>query len=575
MEPSSADRLPPLDATADFAEERDRRILEILDDMLAAVRAGREIDVDAMTASTPELADEVRQLWAAAVLAENLVLPGQTSSSNGAAGVPLPANKIALPPRQFGDYELLEEIGRGGMGVVYKARQISLGRIVAIKMILRGELASASEIARFRAEARSAARLDHPNIVPVYEVGEVDGQPYFSMKLVEGTTLSRRIAEGPLSSRDAATMLLPVCQAIAAAHQQGVLHRDLKPSNILIDADGRPMLTDFGLAKRIESTGNITRTGAIVGTPSYMAPEQAAGRRGEVGRASDVYGLGAVLYHALTGRPPFQAPTPVDTILLVLEQDPLPIRLLNPSVDADLEMIAMKCLQKPPDLRYPSAVELADDLSAYLASEPIAARSGSMRQLLSRMLRETHHAPVLENWGLLWMCNGLVIIVLCFITNVMQWRGVTSHLPYLAVWNIGFWTWAAVFWSLRHRSGPITFVERQIAHVWGASMVANTLLFVVEMQLRLPTLTLVPLLGVVSGAVFTVKAAILSGLFYIPAAILFLSVPVLAALPDLGFPNIAISLSGLLSGLSFFLPGLKYYRQRHSSPRRETANADL
>src|SRR5207248_4165516 len=245
--------------------------------------------------------------------------------------------------------------------VVFKARQRSLDRVVAVKMILRGNLASNSDLARFRAEAESAARLDHPNIVKVYEVGDHDGQAYFSMQYVEGTTLADLLKQrGPLPPREAVQYMVAICRAVYRAHENGILHRDLKPSNVLIDRDGRPHVTDFGLAKRVEADFSLTRSGAIVGTPSYMAPEQAAGSRGVLSPATDVYSLGTILYESLTGRPPFQAASAVDTIMLVLEQEPLSPRLLNSKLDRDLELICLKCLQKPPDLRYASAAELAD-----------------------------------------------------------------------------------------------------------------------------------------------------------------------------------------------------------------------
>jgi hypothetical protein len=247
----------------------------------------------------------------------------------------------------------------------------------------------------------------------------------------------------------------------------------------------------------------------------------------------------------------------VDTVLLVLEQDPLPPRLVNPKADRDLEMIALRCLQKPPDLRYPSAAALAADLEAYLAGEPISARSGAFSQVLARMFRETHHATVLENWGLLWMWHSLALVVLCLITNAFKWQRIDSPGPYLALWTVGIGAWAAIFWALRRRTGPVTFVERQIAHVWAGSMIAIALLFIVEMQLGLPVLTLSPVIALISGMTFVVKAGILTGAFYAQAAALFLTAGIMCLLPDVG-----ITIFGLVSAACFFIPGLKYHRQR-------------
>ena len=293
-----------------------------------------------------------------------------------------------------------------------------------------------------------------------------------------------------------------------------MLHRDLKPSNILIDLEGRPHVSDFGLAKRIDADASLTRSGAILGTPSYMAPEQAAANRGPIGPASDVYSLGAILYQMLTGRPPFQAASPVDTVLLVLEQDPVPPRALNPRVDPDLEMIALKCLQKPTELRYPDAAALADDLDAFLAGEPVSARSTSLRALATRLLGETHHATVLENWGSLWMYHSIAMIVFFGLTNWLLWRESSRRWPYVLLFTVGLGAWAAVFWALRRRGGPVTFVERQLAHVWGSGVIGINLIFLVEWLLGLPVLTLAPMFAVTNGMLFLIKGGILSGEFY-------------------------------------------------------------
>jgi serine/threonine-protein kinase len=326
---------------------------------------------------------------------------------------------------------------------------------------------------------------------------------------------------------------------------------------VLLDHEGQPHVTDFGLAKRVAGGNSLTRSGTIVGTPSYMAPEQITGSRGALSPASDVYSLGVILYETLTGRPPFQAASPVDTLMLVLEQDPVPPRLLNPLVNRDLEMICLKCLQKSPELRYATAQGLADDLRAFLNGEPISARPSGLRQFVGRMLRETHHAPVLENWGLLWMWHSLIILLLCVVTNWMAWQGVQGHLPYLALWSVGLVAWGATFWALRRRGGPVTFVERQFAHLWAAGVSASIALFVVEWLIGLRVLTLSPVLAVFAGMVFLGKAGILSGEFYLWAGAMFVTAGLMAL-----FAPIGLVLFGVVSAASFFFPGLKYHRQR-------------
>jgi len=282
--------------------------------------------------------------------------------------------------RVIGDYELIEEIARGGMGVVFKARQKNLDRLVALKMIRAGWLARSPELARFRAEARAVAGLQHPNIVAIHEVGEHDGQPFFSMEFVAGRTLDEIVREQPLTATRAARYLQQVAEAIQHAHERGVLHRDLKPSNVLIDAEDRPRVTDFGLAKRLEGDPSLTLTGQVLGSPSFMPPEQASSRHGKIGTASDVYSLGALLYHALTGRPPFVGDTIAATLRLVVEAEPVAPRVLLPTLPQDLETICLKCLSKESSRRYQTARELAEDLAHFLRKEPICARPASVAE---------------------------------------------------------------------------------------------------------------------------------------------------------------------------------------------------
>ncbi|HUG17586.1 MAG TPA: serine/threonine-protein kinase [Planctomycetaceae bacterium] len=540
-------------------EDRDERLSDLVEQALGAIHRGEEPNLADLTKGHPDLEQELRELLATARLAEEL---GQATDPETMVTVSR-ATQFNEPPSAVGDYKLLEELGRGGMGIVYKARQQTLGREVALKMLLIGAAAGQQERARFRQEAEAAARLDHSAIVPVHEVGEYEGQMYFSMKYISGTNLAKRLQTGPLEPIEAVKLMIPICQGVAEAHRHDILHRDLKPSNILIDEQGKPYITDFGLAKQLSSIGDpLTETGAIIGTPGYLSPEQASAGQLEVGKSSDVYSLGAILYSLLTGRPPFQGVTPVQTILMVSEQEAVPPRALNPNVDPDLQLIVMKCLQKPQDLRYRSVNDLERDLQAWLDHDPISARSSRFRDVLNRAFRESQHAVVLESWGLLWMWHALVLLGLCVATNVLQLTGVVSRIPYVLLWTIGLGFWAGIFWNLRRRSGPITSIERQVAHVWAGSIAASSCLFAVEAVLELPVLSLSPVLGLISGTVFMAKAGMLSGQFYLQSGALFLVGIVMAWIPQTELPQLGILLFGVVSAICFFVPGWQYHRQR-------------
>ncbi len=339
-------------------------------------------------------------------------------------------------PNSFGEYDLLEEIACGGMGVVYRARQRSLNRIVAIKLLLFGAHATPDAIKRFRAEAVAAAALQHPNIVAVHEVGVHDGQHFIVMDYVEGQSLAARIQGEPLPARSAARYLRLIAEAIHFAHERGILHRDLKPSNILIDAGDQPRVTDFGLAKRIGvpptggpgvsepvkagMTNELTLTGQVLGSPSYMPPEQASGKRGVLSGRTDVYALGAILYHALTGRPPFVGEGMAETVQQLLNVEPVAPRLLNASVPADLENVCLKCLEKEPARRYATAQLLADELGRYLEGKPVLARPVTRLGKLWRWSRRNPHLALATGTALSSLLVGLAGVT-------WEWRRASAN----------------------------------------------------------------------------------------------------------------------------------------------------
>ena len=317
-------------------------------------------------------------------------------------------------PRTLGDYEILEEVSRGAMGVIYKARHTKLRRIVALKVMIAGEYASAEQIARFEKEARAAARLRHANIVPIYEIGAEGGNRFFTMDFIDGTPLDVLIARGELSPRDSLKIVASVGDALAYAHEHGIIHRDIKPSNIMIDRSGRPQIMDFGLAKQIDSDSRFTRTGTTIGTPSYMAPEQARGENKKIDRRSDVYSLGAVLYEMLAGRPPFTGETMMNIVMKVIHDEAAPLRRFAPKMHRDIETIVFKAMEKEPRRRYQSMTELADDIRRYLAGEMIFARPAGPLLRIARMLRK-YRSPIIVGTviGVLMAAvSGIIIQVL-------------------------------------------------------------------------------------------------------------------------------------------------------------------
>lgn len=399
-----------------------------------------------------------------------------------------------VPIGSIGEYELIEEIARGGMGVVYRARHRILKRVVALKMILSGQMAGAHERERFRREAELAANLDHPHIVPIYEVDEDQGYCFFSMKLIDGASLSKQAGRYKADPVSAARLVSTLARAVDYAHGQGFLHCDLKPSNVLLDQQGAPYLTDFGLARRTGADSSLSGSGAILGTPSYMAPEQATGSRASLGPATDVYGLGAILYELLTGRPPFRAETVMETVVQVLERDPAPPGEVRPEIPKELESICLKCLEKSPRDRYPSARALADELDGYLQGEGIAAAG-----ILARLRRWNRREP-----ELVARLGGLLLVAIMTQYNyVFLTKTPDFALHYTVQAVLGLWAVAAIIFQHLMRAG----IWRQAVPIFCSA--ADIMFLTVELKLldRFESTLLVgyPLLIAASGLWWRVR----------------------------------------------------------------------
>jgi serine/threonine-protein kinase len=368
----------------------DHRLTELLLQWEELQEQGKPAAVEELCRDCPELAEELRRrVRVLQAIPRTLpVSPGPGTGSTASDGGPPPAAPSGLPA--VPGYEVLGVLGRGGMGVVYRARQVALDRPVALKMILAGPSATAQQMQRFRAEAEVIARLQHPNVIQVFDVGAVGGRPYCALELVEGGSLADRLDGTPWKPPAAAGLVAALADGVQAAHARGIVHRDLKPGNVLLTRDGRPKVTDFGLAKRLDETLGLTQTGMVLGTPQYMAPEQATGRAGSAGPAADIYALGVLLYELLTGRPPFHGPTTLETLRRVQGQEPVPPRRLEPEVSRDLETVCLRCLHKEPGKRYATAAELAADLRRFLAGEPVRARPAGP---VGRTLRWARRRP--------------------------------------------------------------------------------------------------------------------------------------------------------------------------------------
>jgi len=449
---------------------------------------------------------------------------------------------VGLPP-DFGDYELLGEIARGGMGVVYRARQRGLNRVVALKMILSGPYASAEETRRFRLEAELAANLDHPNVVPIHEVGEHEGRVYYTMKLVDGGSLACEVPRLLNDPRAAARMLATVARAVHYAHQRGFVHCDLKPANILLDAAGVPHVTDFGLARRVDGGSTLTASGALMGTPSYMAPEQASGARHALTPAADIYGLGAILYELLTGRPPFHAGTMMETVVQVLEREPPPPHRVRPGVPRALEAVCLKCLEKSPDDRFATAAEVAESLDQFLRGDAVDGTT-----LGQRLRRWTRREP-----ELVAHVGGLALIAALTQYNYYQTPNPRFSVHYGVQAVLGLWAAASVSFQFLLRRGRWAESARL---AWAATDVAalTCVLFMLD-AFESDLVVGYPLLIAASGLWFRVRVIwFTTALAVLGYGVLYLHA--YATKPDWGarqYPNIFMA--------ALFVTGFALVRQ--------------
>ena len=461
-------------------------------------------------------------------------------------------------------YEILGELGRGGMGVVYKARQARLNRLVALKMILSGGHAGGKELARFRSEAEAVARLHHPGVVQIYDVGEHDGLPFFSLELCPGGTLADRLRGTPLPERQSAELVEALARAVEAAHRQKVVHRDLKPANILFAEPAsdpaswcQPKVTDFGLAKRLDETLQ-TATGAVMGTPSYMAPEQAGGEAHAVGPAADLYALGAILYECLTGRPPFKAATAMETVLQTIHEAPVPPRLLNRRVDPDLEKVVLKCLEKQPSLRYAGARELAEDLRRHLDGEPVTARSVNLLERIHRELSYSQHEAYLGPWGVGLMYLATLIFAAHLATSLLLMEGCPEWLSFWVPRAVLLGGLVTLFLRFRPHATvwPTNSAERLMWALWGGYLLTfGSVYHVLQFQGQ-DHLHVYGVAAAVSGLAWLVMGGGVWGGGYVIGGLFLLAAPLMAHLGGSVWSPFAF---GVLWSAAVLALGLRYW----------------
>ena len=486
---------------------------DLIAEFLEAVENGQIPDREKMVLEHPELEKELNaffrnhdQLFEAmnSPAGEPAAPVGQPDEASRSPDSASPAShftgpEVSASERMIGNYRILEEIDRGGMGIVFRAWDVNLNRGVALKMIRSGRMATDSDVQRFRAEAKAAARLDHPGIVPVHDVGTHEGHPYFSMAFIEGKNLDAYHRLRKLTVEEACSLIRDVALAIDHAHENGLVHRDLKPANILVDNSGRPRITDFGLAKSLETDDGLTGTGEILGTINYMSPEQAAARNDQVDRTTDIYSLGAILYFLCTGRPPFETDNPVDTLLRILDSEPTMANRLNHSVPNDVAVICMRCLEKEPANRYQTARELADEIERFLLGDPIeASRTGLVTRFRKWSRREPSLVGHLVGLGLIELTRATYygIEILFFDGTISQYMRYTVIIA----------SWAVACVLLQQLQNRLTRSEQLVKFAWAVTDISFlTVILLIAGEEIGPLYIAYPLVIVVSGFFYRVR----------------------------------------------------------------------
>jgi serine/threonine protein kinase len=552
------------------AIDREAAVLDLLVEWEERRTSGEEVSPESLVPDDPALAAELRRRIERRKQLHEIF----DSPTLGADEPQTPPP--ALP--HVAGYDILELLGRGGMGVVYKARQQGLNRLVALKMVLAGANASAQDLSRFRAEAEAVARLGHPNIVQIYEIGEQDGCPFLALEYVGGGSLAQHLDGTPVAARQAAELVLSLARAVHHAHEQGIVHRDLKPANVLLRSDGTPKIADFGLAKRADSHDAHTQTGAILGSPSYMAPEQASGATDKIGPATDVYALGVILYELLTGRPPFKGATLLETIEQVREHDPVPPRFLQPKAPRELEIICLKCLEKSPARRYASAAALADDLEAFVHGEPISAHSLTLLDQVARSI--SHHSfdarfRVFANRMLLVSPVPLtvhLIAYLLFAGRSYYPQGMVAATTAMIFTIVPLLLYTGVP-SLRMAPA---WQRRHFLTVWSGHLVAMAvILLVVWMAIDgdepEKLLSVYPLWACAAAISFLAHATE-AGMYYMVAAFLFGAAIVMALTPHWAPLEVAFFMTANLLGQALYLRKLTQAGEGTPDPRGPAAS---